>query len=138
MGASPQRWVYEIILMSYTALLKGCSLPPAGWQKGCIPTPRWVAAAEQGGCPGVLAPTRLDPRAPFPGVLVTGKGHMPQLQPQLRAGSGKDSGVLPVGVDKEAGEGAVRLDAGVEADVVPHTHLHPHLILGLQADQASP
>ncbi|KFP78491.1 hypothetical protein N310_08184, partial [Acanthisitta chloris] len=27
---------------------------------------------------------------------------------------------------------------GVEADVVPHTHLHPHLILGLQADQGAP
>ncbi|KFO61647.1 hypothetical protein N302_11124, partial [Corvus brachyrhynchos] len=39
---------------------------------------------------------------------------------------------------EEAGEGAVRLDAGVEADVVPHAHLHPHLVLGLQADQGAP
>ncbi|KFQ15926.1 hypothetical protein N330_10666, partial [Leptosomus discolor] len=46
--------------------------------------------------------------------------------------------VLPVGVDEEAGEGAVCLDTGVEADVVPHTHLHPHLVLRLQADQGSP
>ncbi|KFO82761.1 hypothetical protein N303_11318, partial [Cuculus canorus] len=50
----------------------------------------------------------------------------------------EDSGVFPVGVDEEAGEGAVCLDAGVEADVVPDAHLHPHLILGLQADQRSP
>ncbi|KFM13369.1 hypothetical protein AS27_15113, partial [Aptenodytes forsteri] len=50
----------------------------------------------------------------------------------------EDGGVLPVRVDEEAGEGAVRLDAGVEADVVPHAHLHPHLVLGLQADQGPP
>ncbi|KFR03026.1 hypothetical protein Y956_13614, partial [Nipponia nippon] len=50
----------------------------------------------------------------------------------------EDGGVLPVGVDEEAGEGAVRLDTGVEADVVPHAHLHPHLVLRLQADQGPP
>ncbi|KGL80621.1 hypothetical protein N309_09868, partial [Tinamus guttatus] len=50
----------------------------------------------------------------------------------------EDSRVLPVGVDKESGEGAICLDAGVEADVVPDAHLHPHLILGLQADQGAP
>lgn len=38
MGALLQSSVYEIILRSYTVLLKGCSLPPLGWQKGCIPT----------------------------------------------------------------------------------------------------
>ncbi|KFV61131.1 hypothetical protein N307_03127, partial [Dryobates pubescens] len=50
----------------------------------------------------------------------------------------EDGRVLPVGVDEEAGEGAVCLDTGIEANVVPHAHLHPHLILGLQADQGPP
>ncbi|KFR16720.1 hypothetical protein N306_10356, partial [Opisthocomus hoazin] len=50
----------------------------------------------------------------------------------------EDGRVLPVGVDEEAGEGAVCLDAGIEADVVPHAHLHPDLVLRLQADQRPP
>ncbi|KFU87338.1 hypothetical protein M959_11909, partial [Chaetura pelagica] len=55
-----------------------------------------------------------------------------------KAGSGKNCRAVPVGIDQEPSEGAVGLDAGVEADVVPDSHLHPHLVLGLQADQGTP
>uniref|UniRef100_K7EYK4 Uncharacterized protein n=1 Tax=Pelodiscus sinensis TaxID=13735 RepID=K7EYK4_PELSI len=51
--------------------------------------------------------------------------------------SGEDGRVLPVGVHQEAGEGAVRLDAGVEAEVVAHPDLHPHLVLRLQTHQGA-
>lgn len=50
----------------------------------------------------------------------------------------KDWRIVPVGVDKKSREGAVCLDAGIDANVITHAHLHPHLVLWLQPHHGTP
>lgn len=63
-GVLPQSRVPGIILSSYTVLLKGCSPPHPGWQRGCIPALCWAAAAEHGRGPGsyVARPRHCPPQ----------------------------------------------------------------------------
>lgn len=41
----------------------------------------------------------------------------------------EDWGAVPVRIDEKSREGTVGLDAGIDANVITHAHLHPYLVL---------